>query len=77
MRRLWESLCTALLGDKILRDITETVQLRHDAELRRAELIQRANDLQALVKEKKEKINRVRNEKQYSLIPLQTKIARS
>lgn len=47
------------LGDKILRDITETVQLRHDQELRRAELIQRANDLQSLVKEKREKINRV------------------
>ncbi|CAL8077922.1 unnamed protein product [Orchesella dallaii] len=44
--------------DKILREIAETVQLRHDAELRRAELIQRANDLQTLVKEKRDKINR-------------------
>ncbi|CAG7816472.1 unnamed protein product [Allacma fusca] len=44
--------------DKILREITDTVQLRHDAELRRADLVQRANDLQTRVKEKRDKINR-------------------
>ena len=52
--------CNLFSGDKILREITETVQLRHDAELRRAELVQRANDLQMRVKEKRDKINRVR-----------------
>jgi len=46
-------------GDTFLREITENVQLRHDAELRRAELVQRANDLQTRIKEKREKITRV------------------
>lgn len=54
------------VGDKILREIAETVQFRHDAELRRAELIQRANDLQTLIKEKRDKINRVKKNINFS-----------
>jgi hypothetical protein len=47
-------------------EIAETVQQRHDAELRRSELVQRANDLQARVKEKRDKINRVSLRKYYT-----------
>lgn len=46
-------------GDELLREITDMVGLRHEAEVKRAELLQRVTDLQAALKEKQEKAVRV------------------